>query len=27
LGCGHFLAINAHLESRGQPAIDWVIPE
>ena len=26
-GCGHFLAINAHLESRGQPIIDWVMPE
>lgn len=25
-GCGHFAAINAHLEARGEPPIDWRLP-
>jgi len=25
-GCGHFAAVNAHLEARGQKPIDWKLP-
>lgn len=27
LGCGHFSAINQHLESMGGPPIDWKLPD
>jgi uracil-DNA glycosylase len=26
LGCGHFSAANAYLQTRGQPPIDWSLP-
>ena len=26
-GCGHFAAVNQHLESRGETPIDWRLPE